>query len=131
MPKLHTKLHHVMLSACSDTSVISAAQMKTMFKLGLLAIRQTAQVAPKVSKLWKPSDWSGLSVQLAASKRFQASDVLQKMCQQMIEEASNDPGAKRQAVPSPTKRKANGNSGEELDEEVLSKPSKRKRKEKA
>jgi DNA polymerase phi len=75
-----------MTKACEEKLVLTAPQMKDLFKLGLAGVRQTERVAPSQETLrtiWRPSTWDVLCTKVASSQHFKASAALQTMCLQM------------------------------------------------
>lgn len=136
MTKLRQELIEVMSTACDEAATLNATQMKDLFKLALLAIRQTRRIVPQssnVSAIWEPSTWDKLRQQLAGAEHFKTSTTLHAMCQQTIQtsQATISPVKSKVAqkdVSSETpsgKRKKVGKSSE--DEEVTPKPTKRKK----
>ena len=96
--------------------------MKELFKLGMMAIRQTNQISPEtVGSIWQPESWTSLQEDLVSS-RFKNSPALHKMCEQivrMLDAAMKGPPANGKQ-----KRGIDEISGEALTEE----PKKNKRK---
>jgi DNA polymerase phi len=122
MPLLRDAILDVMSFACKDSATLTTSQMKDLFKLSLLAVRQTKRSQPiqnDCSKIWQPTPWDILRNSLAATERFRGSTSLQRMCQQMIQTSSsllacksNQPEVKLEATA--RKRKKEGNdSGDE------------------
>jgi len=98
-PKLQTALIDVVSQACdaSDAS-LTVAQVKELFKLGLLAVRHTRRMtasAEELSAVWSPPLWNDLASKLAASPRLKSSTGLQSSCKEIARTAgqSTKPGA--------------------------------------
>ncbi len=94
---------------------MSAAQMKGLFKLGLISARQTSRVlGPEAAaNIWAPEKWETLGSQLATSKHFKSSTALRAMCQQVVEAAvppstavAEKTGGRNQTGSKAVKRKA-------------------------
>jgi DNA polymerase phi len=112
MPTLYGALMDAMTKACDETLILTAPQMKDLFKLGLAAVRQTQRVASSQDTLrtiWRPSTWDALHKTVASSERFKGSIVLQTTCLQIakLSQGTTNPkmpriaedGAKRKADP--------------------------------
>jgi len=98
--------------------------MKELFKLGILAIRQTNQISPEtVESIWQPQSWTSLQEDLVSS-RFKNSPALHKMCEQIIRMLQKPDAAKKGLANGKQKRGVDEISGEALTEE----PRKNKRK---
>ncbi|KAJ3845276.1 DNA polymerase phi-domain-containing protein [Lentinula raphanica] len=86
--------------ACNNDHalVLSAAQMRELLKLALLAARQARHIAPEdVASIWEPSAWSKATGLLLASERFKGTA---QMCKQVVQIASapqKNPSSKRKA----------------------------------
>ncbi|EGO20980.1 hypothetical protein SERLADRAFT_452123 [Serpula lacrymans var. lacrymans S7.9] len=107
--KFMTALRHALLdlisSACDERAALTAAQIKELLKLGLLAIRQTTKALSKpsdIETIWDPSSWKNVLERLSSSSRFKSSTALLKMCEQI---------AKSAKIASP--EKINGTNGKE------------------
>lgn len=86
MPTLYAAIMNLMTEACDEKLVLTAPQMKDLFRLGLAAVRQTQRVASSSDTLptiWRPTTWDALHIKVASSERFKASASLQTMCLQM------------------------------------------------
>lgn len=98
MPKCRQALQDFATQACSDERVVAtAAQIKDVLKLGLLAIRQTQRVtssSDSLEEIWKPSVWETLHRKFASTERFKASTALQTLCQQLAKASRGAPSAK-------------------------------------
>ena len=58
--------------------------MKELFKLGIMAIRQTNQISLEtVGSIWQPESWTLLQKDLVSS-HFKNSPALHKMCEQIV-----------------------------------------------
>ncbi|KAG1891307.1 DNA polymerase phi-domain-containing protein [Suillus subluteus] len=68
--KLHTSVLHFIDSACDDQVSLSAAQIKDLFKLVMLGVRQASKVGSSIQNVWDPGAWRTLHGRLVASKRF-------------------------------------------------------------
>jgi len=84
MTLLRKTLLEVAAGACEEKVNLTAAQLKEVFKLGLVATRQTLRVdRASAAEVWKPDSWHALAGHLGASGRFKDSPGLQKMCEQI------------------------------------------------
>ncbi|KZT74012.1 hypothetical protein DAEQUDRAFT_661194 [Daedalea quercina L-15889] len=90
-PKLRVVLLDVISQACeaSDAS-LTAAQVKELLKLALLAVRQTRHMCgdQALPTIWEPSLWNDLSSKLAASSRFKSSTGLRLSCKEIAHVSS-------------------------------------------
>ena len=124
MPLLRQLLLDLAQEGCSEKGNLTAAQMKELFKLGLLGVRQTKRVSPSsTQQIWEPKSWRSLHQNLKIS-RLKASPALQKMCEQIIRMSEDTPSGKppsKNAIPS--KRKA-----ERVNDDDATVPKKSKRK---
>jgi DNA polymerase phi len=87
MPTLNATLADFLTKACDEKLILTAPQMKDIFKLGLAAVRQTQRVVSSEDTLrttWRPSTWDTLHKKIASSERFKGSTALQTMCLQMV-----------------------------------------------
>lgn len=87
MSKCKAALIDFVLKACEDNLGATAAQLKDVFKLSLVAVRQTQKVTPSpeiLQRIWPPIEWETLHKKLASSERFKSSIALQTMCQQVV-----------------------------------------------
>ncbi|KAH9926111.1 DNA polymerase phi-domain-containing protein [Fomitopsis serialis] len=98
-PKLRTALLDVISQACdaSDAS-LTAAQVKELLKLGVLAVRHTRRMSASTEELatvWSPPLWNDLASKLAASPRLKSSTGLQSSCKEIARSTgqSAKPGA--------------------------------------
>ena len=83
MPLLRELLLDIAQESCSEKGNLTAAQMKEIFKLGLLGVRQTKRLSPpSTQQIWEPKSWRSLRQTLETS-RLKASPALQKMCEQV------------------------------------------------
>jgi DNA polymerase phi len=81
-------------SACEEGNGLTTAQMKDIFKLGIVAIRHTQRINSTLCQgIWHSDSWRVLSGRLAAS-RFKSSPALQNMCEQLIKLAQATPPSK-------------------------------------
>ncbi|KAF9069832.1 DNA polymerase phi-domain-containing protein [Rhodocollybia butyracea] len=90
----------VISKACDENPslILTAAQMREVLKLVLLAARQTRRIAPQhVATTWDSSVWSKTAEMLGASERYKATA---QMCRQVVQIASVS------LKEAPTKRKA-------------------------
>lgn len=101
MPLLRQFLLDLAKDSCSKKINTTAAQMKELFKLGIMAVQQTNHISPEiVESIWQPQSWKSLHEDLVSS-RFKNSPALHKMCQQIIrmsqkpDAAIKDPKTKR------------------------------------
>src|ERR1700676_3371591 len=86
MPTFYAGLVDFITKACDEELILTAPQMKDLFKLGLAALRQTHRAVSSQDTLrtiWQPSSWDALHRKLASSERFKASTTLQTMCLQI------------------------------------------------
>jgi len=103
MPLLRQLLLDLAQESCSEKGNLTPAQMKELFKLGLLGVRQTKRVSPlSTQQIWEPKSWISLHQNLKTS-RLKTSPALQKMCEQ-IARMSEDISTSKNKVSS--KRKA-------------------------
>ena len=124
MPLLRQLLLDMANDSCSQKTNFTASQMKELFKLGMLAIRQTNQISPEiVGSIWQPQSWTSLQEDLVSS-RFKNSPALHKMCEQIVRMLQKPDAAIKDAENGKQKRGIEEISGEALTEE----PKKNKRK---
>ncbi|KAF8911087.1 DNA polymerase phi-domain-containing protein [Gymnopilus junonius] len=113
--------------SCSENAKLTSQQMKELFKLALLAIKQTKRISPtSVQSIWEPQSWKDLH-ELLKTSRFKASPAL-KMCEQLVRllETSEDAEG-QQATSKPTTSKRKANEAKNLEVEAGAKPKKRKK----
>ena len=76
-----------MSQACdaSDGS-LTAAQLKDILKLAILAIRQSRKICgdQESAAVWDASLWNGLSTKFASSSRLKSSTGLQSSCKEIV-----------------------------------------------
>ena len=124
LPLLRKSLIDTATDACSGRTDLTAPQMKELFKLGLVGVRQTQRFAPgEMEDIWKPKSWKALQEKIGAS-RFSTSPALQKMCEQIARTSQT-------AVESKTKPLQSKRKADEVTEEIKDKhssPKKAKRK---
>lgn len=88
MTVLSQQLQEVIMTASRETTH-SAAQMKDLFKLALLAVRQTKRYTSDkpedLAKVWKSASWNDVLTSLTANDRFKTSTGLQSMCKQVLQ----------------------------------------------
>ncbi|KAH9842530.1 DNA polymerase phi-domain-containing protein [Rhodofomes roseus] len=88
LPKLRTALIDVISQACDESEAsLTAAQIKELFKLALLAVRhmrRTNASAEELLVVWDPQSWNDLSTKLAANPRLMSSTALQTSCKEII-----------------------------------------------
>ncbi|KAF5386843.1 hypothetical protein D9615_001886 [Tricholomella constricta] len=131
MTLLRKTLLEVATDACDEKNTLTAAQLKEVFKLALVATRQTQRVdRASASKVWQPDSWHSLAGRLGASNRFKNSPGLKKMCEQIVRllksaDTSKLP-TKADASPVATKRKAD-DIVETEDGATVTKKTKRKK----
>ena len=124
MPLLRQLLLDIAKDSCSKKINFTASQMKELFKLGLIAIRQTNQISPEsVGSIWQPQSWTSLQEDLVSS-RFKNSPALHKMCEQIVGMLQKPDAAVKGPANGKQKRGIDEISGEALTEE----PKKNKRK---
>ena len=100
--------------------------MKELFKLGILAIRQTNRISPEtVGSIWQPESWTSLQEDLVSS-RFKNSPALHKMCEQIVRMLQKPDAAMKGPANSKQKRGIDEISGEALTEEPKNKRKKMK-----
>ncbi|TFK42972.1 DNA polymerase phi-domain-containing protein [Crucibulum laeve] len=132
MKSLQKTLHDVIKDACAEKVTLTAAQLKDLIKLGLVAVRQTqrSSTAPQtVLEIWKAKSWRTLCDTLSSSSRFATSTALHKMCEQLAHIVEGENQSKKpekvQSTSSSSKRKA----GEVIGaDEPLTEGKKNKRK---
>ena len=92
--------------AVDDQSKLNASQLKDLFKVVLLCVRQTQKAAQSSGNAgaWDPSAWNALHTRLSSSDRFKSSSALLSMCRhiksitmQLKSEARSSDGGKRKA----------------------------------
>lgn len=126
MPLLRQLLLDIATDSCSKEINFTAAQMKELFKLGIIAVRQTNKISPEaVESIWQPQSWKSLQENLVSS-RFKNSPALHKMCQQIVRMLQKPDTAIKDSTHEKPKRGIDEiySSGEALAEE----PKKNKRK---
>lgn len=101
LPKLNVLLVTVIESNCDDKASLSAAQLKSLFKIALTAIRR-AQRRDMIDA-WDTSAWVALRTKLGCK----SSPALLKMCDQIIHVG------KRDTKESKTKRKLESANAED------------------
>jgi DNA polymerase phi len=137
MPKLRQEMIDTMTSACDGAATLNAAQMKDLFKLALLAIRQTRRVVPQsddMSTIWEPSAWDNLRKKLGATERFKTSTALHAMCEQTIRALQVTSSPTKSKGPrkdikseTPSAKRKKEVKGSEDEAKVTPKPTKRKK----
>jgi len=117
MPLLRELLFDLAQESCSEKGNLTAVQMKEIFKLGLLGVRQTKRLSPQsTQQIWEPKSWRLLHQNLKAS-RLKASPALQKMCEQvarMAEDVPNGNPSTKNPNPVGSKRKAEEVNGDDV-----------------
>ncbi|KAH0584348.1 hypothetical protein H2248_009888 [Termitomyces sp. 'cryptogamus'] len=117
----------VVTDACTDKVSLSAAQLKEVLKLALVAARQTQRLDPvSHAEIWQLDSWRSLAGRLSSSERFKKSAGLPKMCEQIVRITKPVPSVKTDAPAPKTKRKAE-ESLETEDASNVSKKLKRKK----
>ncbi|KAK0210612.1 DNA polymerase phi-domain-containing protein [Desarmillaria ectypa] len=110
MTTLRQALHELINSACDGKASVSAAQMKDLFKLVLLSIRQTSRLSssPDIEAIWASPSWAKLSEKLSTSAGFKLSTSIHGMCNEVVKQTRKAKltGEKEESVGS--KRKRNG-----------------------
>ncbi|KDR81783.1 hypothetical protein GALMADRAFT_221648 [Galerina marginata CBS 339.88] len=125
MPLLKDLLLELANDSCDEKAELSVAQMKELFKLASLAVRQTKRLSPATTQsIWEPKAWQALEQKLKTC-RFKSSPALPKMSEQVfrLSDLSNGKYASKQAA---SKRKAGEVNNIDV-ETALAKPSKRKK----
>jgi DNA polymerase phi len=126
MPLLRQLLLDMAKDSCSKTINFTAAQMKELFKLGIMAVRQTNQISPEtVGSIWQPQSWKSLQEDLVSS-RFKNSPALHKMCEQIVCMLQKSDVAMKGPINGRPKRGIDEISGEALTEEPKNKRKKMK-----
>jgi DNA polymerase phi len=126
MPLLRQFLLDMAKDSCSKKTNFTASQMKELFKLGIMAIRQTKQISPEtVESIWQPQSWTSLQEDLASS-RFKNSPGLHKMCEQIVRMLQKPGAAMKGPANGKQKRGIDEISGEALTEESRNKRKKMK-----
>jgi DNA polymerase phi len=124
MPLLRQLLLDLAKDSCSKKINFTASQMKELFKLGIMAIRQTNQISPEtVGSIWQSPSWTSLQAELVSS-RFKNSPALHKICEQIVRMLQKPDAAMKDQANGKQKRGIDEISGEVLTEE----PKKNKRK---
>lgn len=119
----------VVIDACTDKNSLSAAQLKEVLKLALVAARHSQRLnRASHAEIWKPDPWHSLAGRLTSSERLKKSTGLRKMCEQIarISSSSDASLAKIDVPATKTKRKAEV-SLESEDTSTVTKKLKRKR----
>ena len=128
MPLLRKLLLDLAQESCSEKGNLNAAQMKEIFKLGLLGVRQTKRLSPpSTQQIWEPKSWRSLHQNLQTS-RLKASPAIQKMCEQVARMSEDVPSRKpsaKNANPVASKRKVEEVNGDDV---IATTPKKSKRK---
>jgi len=125
MPLLKELLLELANNSCDEKAELSVAQMKELFKLASLAVRQTKRLSPATTQsIWEPKAWKILEQKLKTC-RFQTSPALPKMSEQVarMSEVSSGKDTSRQVT---SKRKVGEVNGTDVEPQVP-KPSKRKK----
>jgi DNA polymerase phi len=122
--KLNTSVLHFIDSACDDEVSLSAAQIKDLFKLVMLGIRQASKVDSSNQNTWDSGAWRTLHGRLVASKRFGSSIAIHKLCSRVGSALQAQHGRQHKLIAS--KRKA-----EEVEAESVPSDTKRKKKKNA
>ena len=100
--------------------------MKELFKLGIIAIRQTNQISPeKVESIWQPQSWTSLHEDLVTS-HFKNSPALHKMCEQIVRILQKPDAVMKDPAKGKQKRGIDEISGEALTDELKNKRKKMK-----
>ncbi|KAE9400753.1 hypothetical protein BT96DRAFT_857021 [Gymnopus androsaceus JB14] len=82
----------------TPTLVLTAAQMREVLKLALLAARHGRRIAPQdVVEIWDPSAWSKITDLLTASERFKGTAQICKQVVQIASAPQKDGPPKRKA----------------------------------
>jgi len=127
MSSLRQSLVDLISGACDGTISLTKHQLKNLFKLGLLAIRQTKRIilsSENIRVIWEPTIWVELQQKMVNSERFKASPPLRSMCQQIVDMAKASSSEAQTGVS--TKRKAEDAGGDEWGVKA-SKKAKRKK----
>lgn len=122
--KLHTSVLHFIDSACDDQVSLSAPQIKDLFKLVMLGVRQARKAECSNQNVWDSGAWRTLHGRLGASKRFGSSIAILKLCSQVESALQTQHGGQHSLTAS--KRKA-----EEVEAESVLTDAKRKKKKSA
>ena len=126
MPLLRQLLLDMAKDSCSKKINFTASQMKELFKLGIMAIRQTNHISPEtVGSMWQPQSWTSLQEDLVSS-RFKNSPALHKMCEQIVRMLQKPDAAMKDPENGKQKRGIEEISGEALTEEPKNKRKKMK-----
>ncbi|PPR04947.1 hypothetical protein CVT24_010405 [Panaeolus cyanescens] len=126
MPTLQKRLLAIVTESCSDDGKLNAAQLKDVFKLAMLSVKQTKRISPeRVSTIWDSKAWEQLRQTLSQSTRFKASTGLQTTCKQ-ISQLSAAQDTKEAKATKPSKRKA-----DEANDDASSKATKKAKHKKA
>jgi DNA polymerase phi len=100
--------------------------MKELFKLGIIAVRQTIQISPEtVESIWQPQSWKSLQEDLVSS-RFKNSPALHKMCEQIVRMLQKSGAATKGSTNGKQKRGIDEVFGEASIEELKNKRKKMK-----
>ncbi|KAK0503113.1 DNA polymerase phi-domain-containing protein [Armillaria luteobubalina] len=88
MTTLREALHELINDACDNKASVNVSQMKDLFKLALLAIRQTSRLpsSPDVGAIWASSSWAELSGKLPNSAAFKSSTSIRAMCNEVVKQ---------------------------------------------
>ncbi|KAG7452647.1 uncharacterized protein BT62DRAFT_958631 [Guyanagaster necrorhizus] len=108
MTALREALHELMNDACDDKASVNTTQMRDLFKLALLSIRQTSRLpsSPDVEAIWAPSSWEKLLKKLSASPGFKSSTSIHAMCNEVVKQTTKAKytGEKEESVGGKRKR---------------------------
>ncbi|KAJ6630633.1 DNA polymerase phi-domain-containing protein [Mycena sp. CBHHK59/15] len=96
---LHKVLIQFLTEACEDKITLTAPQMKDLFKLASLGVRQTLWITSSqdTQTIWDPEAWKVVGQKLEISERFKGSVALHKTCQKLVS-SQMQPATKRKAV---------------------------------
>lgn len=126
MSSLGKSLLELATSACDEKVTLSAPQLKEVFKLGLVAVRQTQRVSPSsIGEIWPIDAWRAVSKRLGTC-HFKASPQLRTMCDQIVRAVETAGGLiPTEKTGKTAKRKAPDSNG--VDKPVVEKGTKRKK----
>jgi DNA polymerase phi len=131
MPLLNKALLGIVTDCCADKTSLTAVQLKEVFKLALLAVRQTKRISPtSTQSIWQPQSWTALQQALKVS-RFKTSPALQKMCEHIIRtsEVAGGDSSSKSSKSVTSKRKVEEVGTDEVASPVTKKSKRKKSKE--
>ncbi|KAG5652336.1 hypothetical protein H0H81_005357 [Sphagnurus paluster] len=85
MKLVRKSLLDAVIGACDEKNNLTAAHLKDVFKLVLLATRQTQRIdRDSAADVWQPDSWRIVAGRLEGSDRSKKSPGLKKMCEEIL-----------------------------------------------